>query len=95
MRRPLRSAHRVVPGFRDSRLPYTRPVAEVCEWDECATESGVGSAEVARRVHPMFLIGTSTEHGVFPETIVRYMPLPELSPTAPRGRAGSRAELVV
>jgi malate dehydrogenase (oxaloacetate-decarboxylating) len=85
-----------MPGLRDFQGFLYPPVAEVREWDYCATESGVGRAEVARREHPAVLIGTSTEHGAFPEVIVRGMPLPrELLLTAPPGRTGSPAEFVL
>jgi malate dehydrogenase (oxaloacetate-decarboxylating) len=60
-------------GLRDSQVPYTRPAAEVREWEGYATESGIGLAEVVRRVHPTILIGTSTQHGAFTEPIVRDM----------------------
>lgn len=60
-------------GLRDFQVPYARPAAEVRDWPGHATRSGIGLAEVVRRVHPTILIGTSTQHGAFTEGIVREM----------------------
>jgi malate dehydrogenase (oxaloacetate-decarboxylating) len=60
-------------GLRDFQVPYARPAGEVREWAGYGTGSGIGLAEVVRRVHPTILIGTSTQHGAFTEPIVREM----------------------
>jgi malate dehydrogenase (oxaloacetate-decarboxylating) len=60
-------------GLRDFQVPYARPAAEVRDWPGYGTGSGIGLAEVVRRVHPTILIGTSTQHGAFTEQIVREM----------------------
>ena len=60
-------------ALRDFQVPYARPATEVADWAGHGTASGVGLAEVVRRVHPTILIGTSTVHGAFTEQIVREM----------------------
>jgi malate dehydrogenase (oxaloacetate-decarboxylating) len=60
-------------GLRDFQVPYARPAAEVGDWRGHGTGSGIGLAEVVRRVHPSILVGTSTVHGAFTEQIVREM----------------------
>ena len=60
-------------GLRDFQVPYARPAAEVRDWPGHGTASGIGLAEVASRVHPTILIGTSTQRGAFTEQIVREM----------------------
>ncbi|HKA95754.1 MAG TPA: oxaloacetate-decarboxylating malate dehydrogenase, partial [Streptosporangiaceae bacterium] len=47
--------------LRDFQVPYARPAAEVRDWQGYGTGSGIGLAEVVRRVHPTILIGTSTQ----------------------------------
>src|SRR6516225_8690131 len=60
-------------GLRNFQVPYARPATEVSNWAGHGTASGIGLAEVAGRVHPTILIGTSTVHGAFTEQIVREM----------------------
>jgi malate dehydrogenase (oxaloacetate-decarboxylating) len=60
-------------GLRDFQVPYARPAAEIADWAGHGTASGIGLAEVAGRVHPTILVGTSTVHGAFTEQIVREM----------------------
>jgi malate dehydrogenase (oxaloacetate-decarboxylating) len=60
-------------GLRDFQVPYARPGAEVGDWPGHGTASGIGLAEVVRRVHPSILVGTSTVHDAFTEPIVREM----------------------
>ncbi len=60
-------------GLRDFQVPYARPAAEAGDWPGHGTGSGIGLAEVVRRVHPSILVGTSTVHGAFTEQIVREM----------------------
>jgi malate dehydrogenase (oxaloacetate-decarboxylating) len=59
--------------LRDFQVPYARPAAEVRDWQGYGTGSGIGLAEVVRRVHPTILIGTSTQHGAFTQQIVQDM----------------------
>jgi malate dehydrogenase (oxaloacetate-decarboxylating) len=40
---------------------------------DTGTGSGIGLAEVVRRVHPTILVGTSTQHGAFTQQIVQDM----------------------
>lgn len=51
---------------------YARPAAEVRGWKR-GGDSGVGLAEVVRRVRPTVLIGASRVAGAFTESIVRDM----------------------
>ena len=51
--------------------PYARPAAESKGWT--GDETGVGLAEVVRRVRPTMLIGASTSAGSFTEAIVKDM----------------------
>jgi malate dehydrogenase (oxaloacetate-decarboxylating) len=60
-------------GLRDFQVPYARPAAEVRDWPGYGTRSGIGLAEVVRRVHPTILVGTSTQHGAFTQQIVQDM----------------------
>ena len=60
-------------GLRDFQVPYARPAAEVRDWPGYGTASGIGLAEVVRRVHPTILVGTSTQHGAFTQQIVQDM----------------------
>ncbi|MGN6175475.1 MAG: NAD-dependent malic enzyme [Streptosporangiaceae bacterium] len=60
-------------GLRDFQVPYARPAAEVRDWPGYGTGSGIGLAEVVRRVHPTILVGTSTQHGAFTQQIVQDM----------------------
>ena len=59
--------------LRDFQVPYARPAGEVRDWQGYGTGSGIGLAEVVRRVHPTILIGTSTQHGAFTQQIVQDM----------------------
>jgi malate dehydrogenase (oxaloacetate-decarboxylating) len=59
--------------LRDFQVPYARPAAQVGDWPGYGTGSGIGLAEVVRRVHPTILIGTSTQHGAFTQQIVQDM----------------------
>jgi malate dehydrogenase (oxaloacetate-decarboxylating) len=52
---------------------YARPATESIAWKHDANGSGVGLAEVVRRVKPTMLIGTSTVGGSFTEAIVKDM----------------------
>jgi malate dehydrogenase (oxaloacetate-decarboxylating) len=52
---------------------YARPAAESIAWKHDGNGSGVGLAEVVRRVKPTMLIGASTVGGSFTEAIVKDM----------------------
>jgi len=52
---------------------YARPATESIAWKHDSNGSGVGLAEVVRRVKPTMLIGTSTVGGSFTEAIVKDM----------------------
>jgi malate dehydrogenase (oxaloacetate-decarboxylating) len=58
--------------LHDYQAAYARPVAESRGWKH-EEGSGVGLAEVVRRVKPTILIGASTVGGSFTEAIVRDM----------------------
>ncbi|RVX40395.1 malate dehydrogenase (oxaloacetate-decarboxylating) [Nonomuraea polychroma] len=60
-----------MPDLRDFQRPYARPGDEVAGW--AMGGSGVGLAEVVRRVRPTVLLGTSTAGGAFTEEIVKAM----------------------
>jgi malate dehydrogenase (oxaloacetate-decarboxylating) len=60
-------------GLRDFQVPYARPAAEVRDWPGYGTGSGIGLADVVRRVHPTILVGTSTQHGAFTKQVVQDM----------------------
>jgi malate dehydrogenase (oxaloacetate-decarboxylating) len=60
-------------GLRDFQVPYARPAAEVRDWPGYGTGSGIGLAEVVRRIHPTILAGTSTQHGAFTKQVVQDM----------------------
>jgi len=61
------------PGtLRDFQIPYARPAAEVSDWRRGA-EGRIDPAEVVSRTRPSMLIGTSTQPGVFTETVVTEM----------------------
>ncbi len=59
--------------LRDYQATYARPDAESKGWKNSGNGSGVGLAEVVRRVKPTMLIGASTAPGTFTEGIVREM----------------------
>jgi malate dehydrogenase (oxaloacetate-decarboxylating) len=59
------------PGLLDFQQPYARPRTEVTGW--AVGDRGIGLAEVAARVHPTILIGTSTHAGAFTQAIVKDM----------------------
>jgi malate dehydrogenase (oxaloacetate-decarboxylating) len=52
---------------------YARPAAETKTWRHGQNGSGIGLAEVVRRVRPTILIGASTVPGSFTEAIVKEM----------------------
>jgi malate dehydrogenase (oxaloacetate-decarboxylating) len=52
---------------------YARPAAESKNWRNGGNGSGIGLAEVVRRVKPTMLIGASTVPGSFTEAIVKEM----------------------
>jgi malate dehydrogenase (oxaloacetate-decarboxylating) len=58
--------------LHDFQKPYARPANEVVQWHR-ETDSGIGLAEVVRRVAPTVLIGSSGVTGAFDESIVRQM----------------------
>jgi malate dehydrogenase (oxaloacetate-decarboxylating) len=59
--------------LRDYQVTYARPAAESKGWKHDEDGSGIGLAEVVRRVKPTMLIGASTASGSFTEAIVREM----------------------
>jgi malate dehydrogenase (oxaloacetate-decarboxylating) len=59
--------------LRDYQVTYARPAAECKGWLHDGNGSGVGLAEVVRRVKPTMLIGASTASGSFTEAIVKEM----------------------
>jgi malate dehydrogenase (oxaloacetate-decarboxylating) len=56
----------------DFQVPYARPAAEVAGWASPGSR-GIMLADVVARARPTMLIGTSTQHGAFNETVVREM----------------------
>jgi len=52
---------------------YSRPSAEVADWQRDSVLGGIPLAEVVRRVHPTVLIGTSARGGAFTQDIVKDM----------------------
>ncbi len=58
--------------LRDFQVANARPAGEVAGWPHNGA-AGIGLAEVVAQVKPTMLIGTSTVHGAFTETIVREM----------------------
>jgi malate dehydrogenase (oxaloacetate-decarboxylating) len=52
---------------------YARPAAECKGWKHEGSGTGIGLAEVVRRIKPTMLIGASTSYGSFTESIVRDM----------------------
>lgn len=61
-----------LPGLSAAQLRCARDPAEVAGWQR-DPGGGIGLAEVARRVHPTIMIGTSTVSGAFTEEVVREM----------------------
>lgn len=59
--------------LRDYQVTYARPDTESKGWKNSGNGSGVGLAEVVRRVKPTMLIGASTAPGSFTESIVKEM----------------------
>src|SRR4029077_4593161 len=57
----------------DHQVTYARPAAESRRWVHEADGSGIGLAEVVRRVRPTMLIGASTAPGSFTESTIRGM----------------------
>jgi malate dehydrogenase (oxaloacetate-decarboxylating) len=57
----------------DYQVTYARPLAESKGWKQDGNGSGVGLAEVVRRVQPTMLIGASTASDSFTEAIVKEM----------------------
>jgi malate dehydrogenase (oxaloacetate-decarboxylating) len=60
-------------GLSDAQRRYARDLRELDGWADGQPASGIGLADVVRRVHPTILIGTSTVAGAFTEDIVRDM----------------------
>jgi len=58
---------------RDYQVMYARPALESRSWKHDGNGTGVGLAEVVRRVQPTLLIGASTDSGSFTEDIVKEM----------------------
>jgi malate dehydrogenase (oxaloacetate-decarboxylating) len=58
--------------LRDFQVANARPAGEVAGWPHNGA-AGIGLPEVVAQVKPTMLIGTSTVHGAFTETIVREM----------------------
>jgi malate dehydrogenase (oxaloacetate-decarboxylating) len=59
--------------LRAYQVKYARPAAESKGWKNDRNGSGIGLAEVVRRVKPTMLIGASTVPGSFTEAIIREM----------------------
>lgn len=59
--------------LHDYQKTYARPAAESKGWKRGGNGSGVGLAEVVRRVKPTMLVGASTVAGGFTEAIVKEM----------------------
>ena len=57
----------------DHQKAYARPAGESNGWKQEGNGTGIGLAEVVRRVKPTILIGASTVAGSFTEAIVREM----------------------
>ena len=72
-RRGYHSPAGMADPLRDYQVTYARPAAESKNWKHDGNGSGVGLAEVVRRVSPTMLIGASNVSGGFTEAIVREM----------------------
>lgn len=60
-----------MPDLPDYQQEYARPAAEVDKW---AKQDGkIGLLETVKQIKPTILIGTSTDHGAFTETVIRAM----------------------
>jgi malate dehydrogenase (oxaloacetate-decarboxylating) len=59
--------------MREFQRPYARSAAEVGGWRRDASGGGIDLLEVARRVQPTILVGTSTVPGAFDEATVTAM----------------------
>ncbi len=61
-----------LPGLSGPQLRCARDPGEVAGWER-GPDTGIGLAEVVRRVRPTVLIGTSTVFGAFTQEVVREM----------------------
>jgi malate dehydrogenase (oxaloacetate-decarboxylating) len=61
------------PHLQDHQRKYARPASESIHWKNDGPLTGIGLAEVVRRVKPTLLIGASMLYGSFTEAIVREM----------------------
>ncbi|WP_442941394.1 malic enzyme-like NAD(P)-binding protein [Nocardia sp. NBC_00403] len=85
-----------MPGFRGLPGPLRSPCRRGSRMGLVRNRIRRRPGRGSTRVQPTVLIGTATEHGAFPEAIVRDMPLPrDVLPTVPPGRTGSPPEFVV
>lgn len=61
-----------MPDLVDFQKPYARPRAEMKGW-HCEDPNNITLLDVIRNVKPSVLIGCSTVHGAFNETVVKTM----------------------